>query len=108
LIGEEHGQGEFYQALVPMVPALMSCVDTSGMMKDLKARNSLRMAELNRQLAALSVWNEQLDRRLAVRESGDSRQSVIVERTGETEAESGKKRQRSEERVSKGRSLVGK
>ena len=73
-----------------MVPALMSCVDTSGMMKDLKARNSLRMAELNRQLAALSIWNEQLDRRLAVRESGDSRQSA---NTGS--AATAKKRQRS-------------
>jgi len=92
LIGEEHGQGEFYQALVPMVPALMSCVDTSGMMKDLKARNSLRMAELNRQLAALSIWNEQLDRRLAVRESGDSRQSAIA---GSAATVSGNKRQRS-------------
>ena len=68
----------------------MSCVDTSGMMKDLKARNSLRMAELNRQLAALSIWNEQLDRRLAVRESGDSRQSA---NTGS--AATAKKRQRS-------------
>ena len=92
LIGEEHGQPEFYQALVPMVPAFMSCIDTSGMMKDLKARNSLRMAELNRQLAALSVWNEQLDRRLAVRESGDSRQSA---NTGSAATVSAKKRQRS-------------
>ena len=92
LIGEEHGQCGFYQALVPMVPALMSCVDTSGMMKDLKARNSLRMAELNRQLAALSIWNDQLDRRLAVRESGDSRQSA---NTGSAAMVSAKKRQRS-------------
>ena len=56
-----------------------------------QARNSLRMAELNRQLAALSVWNEQLNRRLAVRESGDSRQSAIAGRTVESE----RKRQRS-------------
>jgi len=105
LIGEEHGQGEFYQALVPMVPAFMSCIDTSGMMKDLMVKNEAhdnelakQMAELARQRAALSAKNDQLSRRLAARESsGDSRHSVIVERTGETEAESGKKRQRSDE-----------
>ena len=98
LIGSSHGQSELYTALIPMVPDLMSCVDTRGMIKDLMARKAVQMAELTRQLAVLSVENDQLSRRLAARESsGDSRHSAIVERTGETAAESGKKRQRSEE-----------
>jgi len=103
LIGRRHGQSGFYTSLIPMVPELMSCVDTSGMMKDLMVKNEARdnelakqMAELARQRAALSAKNDQLSRRLAARESsGDSRHSAIVERTGETAAESRKKRQRS-------------
>ena len=54
-------------------------------------RNSLQMAELTRQLAALSAKNEQLSRRLAAKEdSGDSQQS----KEGSTAA--GGKRQRSQ------------
>jgi len=95
LIGEEHGQSEFYAALIPMVPDLMSCVDTTGMMKDLMVKNAARdndlvvqIAELTRQRVALFTKNDQLSGRLAVRESGDSRQKTSM-------AVSGKKRQRS-------------
>jgi len=90
LIRRECGQSELYTALIPVVPDLMSCVDTNGMIKDEMVRNSLQMAELTRQLAALSAKNEQLSRRLAAKEdSGDSQQS----KEGSTAA--GGKRQRS-------------
>ena len=92
LIGSSHGHSEFYRALIPMVPDLMSCVDTSGMRRDLISQNSIQMAELARQQAVLAAKNDQLSRILAVREeSGVSRQSTNV---GSTVA-SGKKRQRS-------------
>jgi len=102
LIGSRHGQSEFYTALIPMVPDLMSSVDTSGMMKDEMVKNeahakdlAVQIAELTRQLEALSTKNDQLSRRLAAREeSGDSRQSTIEEGIGETAAESVKKRQK--------------
>jgi len=104
LIGREHGQSEFYAALIPMVPDLMSYVDTSGMIKDEMAKNEAhdndlvaQIAELTRQRAALSAKNDQLSRRLAAKQSGDSHHSTIEEGSGETAAESGKKRQRSEE-----------
>lgn len=78
-----------------MVPAFMSCIDTSGMMKDLMVKNAARdndlvvqIAELTRQRVALFTKNDQLSGRLAVRESGDSRQKTSM-------AVSGKKRQRS-------------
>ena len=91
LIGEEHGQSEFYTALIPMVPDLMSCVDTSGMRRDLIAQNSIQMSELARQIATLTTENDELSRILAVREqSGDSRQS-----TNGSTAVSTQKRQRS-------------
>ena len=98
LIGEEHGQSELYAALLPMVPDLMSCVDTSAMMKDLLVKNKARdndlvvqIAELTGQRAALSTKNDQLSRRLTIRESGDRRQTTVAGST----AASGKKRQRS-------------
>jgi len=101
LIGREHGQSEFYSALIPMVPDLMSCVDTSGMIKDEMARNSAQAAALTRQANALiqqasefSAKNDQLSSRLAARQSGDSHYSTIEENTGEAVVESGKKRQR--------------
>ena len=53
-----------------MISDLMSCVDTSGMMKDLLVKNKARdndlvvqIAELTRQRAALSTKNDQLSRR---------------------------------------------
>jgi len=78
LIGREHGQSEFYTALVHTAPDLMSCVDTSGMRKDLIAQNSKQTAELTRQIAVLTAKNDELSRILAVKEeSVDSRQSAI-------------------------------
>ena len=81
-----------------MVPDLMSCVDTSAMMKDLLVKNKARdndlvvqIAELTGQRAALSTKNDQLSRRLTIRESGDRRQTTVAGST----AASGKKRQRS-------------
>jgi len=95
LIGSSHEQSEFYTSLIHTAPDLLSCVDTSGMMKDEMAKNSLQMAELTRQLAALSAKNDQFSRRLSERESGDkSRQST----TEEDAAESVKKRKRSEDK----------
>jgi len=99
LIGREHGQSEFYTALIHTAPDLMSCVDTSGMRKDLIAQNSIQMVELTRQLAALSAKNDELSGILALRESCDSRH-LTIEGSREM-AESGKKRQRSLELRSK-------
>ena len=64
LIGENHSQSELYTALIQMVPNLLSCIDRNAMIKDEMARNSLRMVELTRQLAALSVKNDLLSRML--------------------------------------------
>ena len=105
LIGREHGHNEFYTALIPMAPTLMSCIDTSGMMKDLMVKNKARdndiaaqIAALTLQRAALTAKNDQLSRRLTERESSDRRQkSTIDEDIRETVAESGMKRQRSED-----------
>ena len=72
LIGREYGQGEFYSALISMVPDLMSYVDTSGMIKDEMARNSAQAAALIQQASKFIAKNDQLSRRLAERESGDN------------------------------------
>ena len=95
LIGSRHGQSEFYTALIPMVPDLMSFLDTSGMIEDLMVKNRAhdndlvaQIAELTRQRAALSVKNDQLSRRLA------AKSGAIEEGSGGTAAESGMKRQR--------------
>ena len=111
MIGEEHGQSEFYTALIPMVPDLMSCIDTSGMMEDLIVKNEAhannlvvqmaelarQQSELTRQQAALSTKNDQLRRRLVARarESGDRHHSSTIEEDiGESMAASGKKRRK--------------
>ena len=91
LIGEKHGRSEFYTTLIPTVPELMSCVDTSGMMKDLIVKNASQAATLRQQVTALTDENEHLSRRLAARESGGSQQTTNIGST----AASGKKRQRS-------------
>ena len=64
LIGGNHGQCELYTALIQMVPDLLSCIDRNAMIKDEMTRNSLRMAELTRQLAALSAKNDLLSKML--------------------------------------------
>jgi len=46
LIGREHGQSEFYTALISMVPDLMSCIDTRGMMKALLMKDEARAKDL--------------------------------------------------------------
>jgi len=83
LIGENHGQREFYRALIQMVPDLMSCVDTSGMMKALLVKNKAQADSLRQQANALmqqasviTAENSQLSGRLAARESGDSHYST--------------------------------
>lgn len=105
LIGREHGQSEFYASLVTMVPDLMSCVDTSRMIEDEMAQNSVQAAALTQQANTLlqqasefTAKNDQLRRRLAKRESGDRRQATMEGDIEETAAESGKKRQRSEDK----------
>ena len=102
LIGEKHGHSEFYTSLIPLVPDLMSFLDTRGMIEDLLVKNKahdndlvVQIAELTRQRAALSAKNDQLSRRLAAKQSGDSHHSTIEEGSGETVEESAKKRQRS-------------
>jgi hypothetical protein len=112
LIRRCHGHNEFYQALVPMVPDLMSCVDTGGMMKDLMVKNEAQAGTLTQQANALmqqasalmqqasviTAKNDQFRKRLAAREeSGDSRHST-PEEDRKTAAGSGKKRQRSDDK----------
>jgi len=84
LIGSRHGQREFYRALLQMVPDLMSCVDTSVMIKDEMAKNSAQAAALIQQGITLiqqasefTAKNEQLSRRLTIRESDDRRRSSL-------------------------------
>jgi len=104
LIGRKHGQSEMYTALIPMVPDLMSCVDTRGMMKSLLEKDeahandlAVQMAELTRQQAALSAKIDKLSRRLAVRESGDRRHST-KEEVGTEESMAAKVERRDERR----------
>ena len=103
-IGSRYGHSEFYSALIPMLPDLMSCVDTSGMMKALLMKDkahakdlAVQMAELTRQQAALSANIAQLSRRLTERESGDDSRYSTKEEVGTEEesiAASGKKRRK--------------
>ena len=68
LTGREHGQSDFYTALISMVPDLMSCVDTSGMMKALLMKDEARATKIlrykwlnllvNKQLFLLRFLNE--------------------------------------------------
>ena len=102
LIGEEHGQSEFYTSLMPIVPDLMSFIDRRAMIEDEKSRNAAHSSALNAEyehkMAALAAEYERkmaslkthflsetsrltakvidLNNRLALIELGDSKQAV--------------------------------
>ena len=75
LIGNNHGQSEFYTALVPMAPDLMSYIDTKAIIKEMIAN---RIA----QIAALTAEQHELSERLAIMESGDSKHSSYLPMAG--------------------------
>ena len=93
LIGEKHGQSEFYTALLPVAPDLLSFIDRKALIVDEKARTAVQMKELSRQLAALADKDDQLNSRLALIELGDSKQ-VLVNGGDNREGGNGEKRQR--------------
>ena len=99
LIGERHGQSEFYTALIHTAPDLLSYMNRKAMINNEMERNKahdndlvVQIAELTRQRAALSAKNDQLSSRLALIDSGDTKQSVVEK---EDKGNGGKKRQRS-------------
>jgi len=92
LIGEKNGQSDFYTSLLPVAPDLMSFIDRKAMLKDERARKAVQMKELTRQLAVLAAEDDQLNKRLALIELGDSKQAAVVDRG--KEGDGGEKRQR--------------
>jgi len=77
LIGNNHGQSEFYTALVIMIPDLMAYIDTKAIIKDMIANHKAQIAALTE--------------RLAIMESEDSKQ-LLVEDEGSNGT--GKKRKK--------------
>jgi len=73
LIGKEHGQSEFYTALIPMVPDLMSYIDRRALIDDVIAKNSSDIAalgtEYERRKLALTTKRGELQNRRACMES---------------------------------------
>ena len=63
LIGNNHGQSEFYTALVIMIPDLMAYIDTKAIIKDMIANHKAQIAALTE--------------RLAIMESEDSKQLLV-------------------------------
>ena len=95
LIRREHGHSEFYTSLLPVAPDLMSFINREAILVEERAKNLSRAAILRQQADALirqasiiSAKNDQIDKRLALMESGDSKQTDVVEGGG------GEKRQR--------------
>ena len=86
LIGEQHGQSEFYSALISMVPDLMSFIDRKAMLKE--SIKSIA-AEISSLTSILSKMNSRLA--LIDSNSGESKHSGV---DGEKEAGGGEKRQR--------------
>ena len=91
LIGNEHGQSEFYTALIHTAPDLLSYIDRKGLIRDVMAKNTARAAalatEYERKVAALkteflgqtahiTAENNGLINRLALIELGDSKQAA--------------------------------
>ena len=115
LIGEKHGQREFYTALIHTAPDLLSHIDQKVMLKDTLAKNTARalafsnecarqVAEYERKIAALkanlltetsrlTAHNVDINNRLELIELGDKKQS-LEEGGCEEEIGSSKKRQR--------------
>ena len=106
LIGNKHGQSEFYKSLLPVAPDLMSFIDRKAMIENEKGRNAVhttnleaeherKMAALNaeyeQKLAVLTAKDNDLSSRLALIESGDRKHQQSVVDVGK---EGGEKRQR--------------
>ena len=105
LIGSEHGQSEFYTALIHTAPDLLSYIDRKAMIQDTMAKNTARaavlaaeyerkMAEYERKIAALktemltetshiTAENNGLSNRLALIDLGDIKQSATGEYNGD-------------------------
>jgi len=47
LIGDRHGQSEFYTALVQTAPDLLSYIDRKGLIRDVMTKNTTRVADLS-------------------------------------------------------------
>jgi len=97
LIGNEHGQSEFYTALIHTAPDLLSYIDRKGLIRDVMAKNTARAAalatEYEQKVAALkteflgqtahiTAENNGLSNRLALIELGDSKQAATGECNG--------------------------
>jgi len=95
LIGEKHGQSELFTALLPTAPELMSFVDRKAMLKDKQNLNVAKIraltAEYERKMAILTAEGNDINKRLALIELGESKQSVADKGK---EGGSGEKRQR--------------
>ena len=94
LIRSRHGQSELYTALIHTAPDLLSFIDRKALIQDIMAKNTARAAALKakyeREMAILTAKNNELSHRLALIESGDSKQSSV----GKYNGDKGKKRRR--------------
>jgi len=79
LIGREHGHSEFYTSLLPVAPDLLSFINREAILEKEKAKNTAQIAELTRQLAALSSKNDQIDKRLELIKLGSKQMAVVDE-----------------------------
>ena len=99
LIGEAHGQGELYSALVHTAPELLSYIDRKTMIKDTLAKIEVRCAalkdEYEKKIANLNNQKAELSSRLALIDSDDI-QSAAGKCNGDkgVVGSSSKKRQR--------------
>ena len=91
LIGRVRGQSEFYTSLLPVAPSLMSFINRKAILEEEKAKNSAQIAELISKAAALTNKNDQIDKRLALIDSGNGKQMAV---DGGKDGGGGKKRQR--------------
>ena len=101
VIGEEHGQGELYTALVHTAPELLSYIDRKAMIKDTLAKIEVRCAalkdEYEKKIANLNNHKAELSSRLALIDSRDIKQSAAGEEGNGNKrvvGSSSKKRQR--------------
>ena len=88
LIGDVHGQSELYTALVSTAPDLLSYIDR-------KALLTHELSKINDEYAIIRAKRIDLNKRLALLELGDSKQSTVTEDNEEVLI-SGKKRGRHE------------